>query len=159
MKQNEGSEEGDNYETEKPQLEVLVGYPNGDGFVRLITNPVAFLHGTLTGEKYIACARKYLYSVAKGYGTKPHCPFVRVVEECNGYYLRQFTQHPDGVNFGRIVRLLESKFKQISPKETRHDQVFDPTTIVAVFSHLKSNTSEFCSRLDIARDHYRQRFL
>ena len=137
---------------------ILIGTKLEEGFVQLITNPKD-LGIQRSEDDYLFRTRKYLHHVLAGDGSRPYCPFVELIEENNGYHIRNFPEHPSGIGFDVIVNILGARFKLLSPRETYRNQPVDITTVVAAFAHPYAMSEEFCSQIDEARNHYRQDFL
>ena len=87
-------------------------------FVQLITNPINVSDAQTSNEEYLARTRHYLYHVLTGDGSRPYCPFVGLIEENNGYYVRNFPEHPSGIEFDIVVNILGERFRQLSPEDT-----------------------------------------
>jgi len=150
----------------------LAGFPghdNQEDAARLITNPQHFLDQIepmmvrLPGEvpDVIRQIHKYLHSVLEGNGQRPDCPFVKMIEELNGYYIQTITGTPSlEVLKTSIVPGLIREFFSHSPSATRVDQKLDPTSLVLAFSNSLANTEDYCANtLDGTRDVSRLAFL
>jgi len=112
-----------------------------------------------TDGNYLIRTRNYLSYVLTGENKKSYCPFVGLIEERNGYFVKEFPDHPNTVGFDKAIDSLEGKFKLISPSKTRKYQSTDATIVMLAFSHPEANTAEFGEKLDKIRSNYRQRFL
>jgi hypothetical protein len=150
----------------------LAGYPGHDSqndATRLITNPQHFLDQIepmmvrLAGEvpDIILRTHQYLHSVLEGNGQRPDCPFVKKIEELNGYYIQTIAGTPslELLNASIVPRLIEEFFIH-SPFTTRADQDLDPTSLVLAFSDPLANTEGYCTNiLDVIRNVSRLAFL
>lgn len=142
-----------------PQVFLDARYPGP--YYRLLTKPGDASPADLAVSMHPALlrVREYIGSVLKGDGKRPHCPFVQLIEQRNGYHVRLFPEHPSAIDFPSVVGSLEERFRELSPDATVYDQPVDVTTTVAAFSHPAALAPDFCGALDQARDGHRQHFL
>lgn len=122
-------------------------------FKRLQTNPRPDLASFGDAERRTVI---YLEQVLEGDGKRPHCPFVPMVHQGNGYRWKEYAGEPKSLCLARVAGELASEFWRLSPRLTSSDQPVDITTAVAAFSHPDCNTAEFGKRLEAARNTLRQ---
>lgn len=130
--------------------------------VRLVTNEVHFrdqfegvMRRETSSDPTLLRTRTYLASVLEGKAGRPHCPFVRAIEDQNGYFVIPDERTPGDVDLSSTVDRLVSEFGQLSSLSTQANQSLDVTSVVAAFGHSEAMTPAFCAQLDAARNRTR----
>lgn len=143
----------------------IAKFPHDESIVRLITNPdrVSDVEGIMqvssSVNETLLRTRAYLLSVLNGEEGKPHCPFVKQIENENNYFVATYDQDPREVNIDAALLNILDEFSYFSPTFTHAGQAVDTTSIVAAFGHPDAMTPEFCSRLDTLRNFTRTKVL
>lgn len=143
----------------------IARFPGEENIFRLITNTEksgdfeGIMQRETLVDKTMLRAREYLLQVLHGDGRKPHCPFVRQIEDDNGYFVFTNEEHPKNIDLPEVVGRLRREFNEISPRKTFEGQPLDPTTVVAAFGHERAMSRRFYGELQNARNQFRLAFL
>ncbi len=140
---------------------IVRGQTGVRGFSQLITNEARepFLERKPTRNETVRRIRSYLSHVLIGDGTRPFCPFVRAIEEHNGYFFHIFSRPVSESILTAAIEKLEHAFKQLSPNETYMRQPVDYINVIAAFSHASAMDESSCKMIETARNNARERFL
>jgi hypothetical protein len=111
----------------------------------------------------IAEIRQYLMSILFGDEGRAHCPFVKAVENENGYHISASLSAPSFIlrsgGLQHDVERMMSAFQQLSPFETHDDQAVDPTVLVRVYTHPDAVNRGFFRKMNGVQHYYRPQFL
>lgn len=141
----------------KSNGKILATEARKDGFVRIITNPLAEpLEGRRElKESGFSKMKAYFDKLTAGDGRKAYCPFTPAVEKQNGYYFRLDKSFVEGRRLSsiNIVEAMVNSFFEISPKPTSRYYLeldragsFDPTVLAIGFTNPRLER-EFSTRL------------
>jgi hypothetical protein len=105
------------------------------GFVRLITNPNGKArYGSISDESHpLVKIRKYLHFILTGNDGDAFCPFVRLIERKNAYFVRLHSGALTRTMLNESVLDLENAFHALSNCVGKGESVTDPTTVVVGF--------------------------
>jgi hypothetical protein len=139
-----------------------IGFKRSDNrFLQIVTNESVLDSDFIIKDSKNSLVRAYDYiiQVKDGDGKQSYCPFVRLIEKQNGYYLKCFHMTLEEQYLTNISNELMQKFISLSPRKTTHDQKLDATTVVAVLTSRKATTEESLSLMIRIRDKVRLSFL
>lgn len=139
-----------------------IGFKRSDNrFLQMVTNE-SILESDFTlndSKNSFFRAYDYITRVKDGDGKQSYCPFVRLIEKQNGYYLKSYHKTLEEGYLTNISTELLQKFVTLSPRKTTIDQKVDTTTVVAVLMNRKATTEESLSLMIQVRDKVRLSFL
>ncbi len=139
-----------------------IGFKRSDNrFLQMVTNEIILESDFVLedSKNSLFRAHNYINQVKDGDGKQSYCPFVRLIEKQNGYYLKCYHKALKENYLTNVSKELLQKFISLSPNQTVINQKVDTTTVVAVLTDRKATTQESLSLIIQIRDKVRLSFL